>query len=63
MGQLHDDIEEVEEGKIIMSVFVRPKLYIDVIIGKNKDNGKVVVVNHIRAKGILLDEREKLAIK
>ena len=37
MGQLHDDIDEVAFGKIIASRFVRPKLYIDVIVGYDKD--------------------------
>ena len=33
LGQLHDDIEEVNDGKIITSYFLAPKLYIDVILG------------------------------
>ena len=33
LGQLHDDIEEVNDGKIFWSIFINPKTYIDIIIG------------------------------
>jgi len=37
LGQMHDDIEEVAEGKIIASRFVRPKLLVTEIIGYDID--------------------------
>jgi hypothetical protein len=57
IGQLHDDIEEVDGGKIIRSIFLAPKTYLNVIIGYSKEDGDVVVTFHIRAKGI--DKRKQ----
>ena len=61
LGQLHDDIDEVKGGKIIWSVFLSPKTYIDVIVGFD-EKGKLVIVNHVRAKGIQKESRENLTV-
>ena len=50
IGQLHDDIDILEGGKIIRAIFVRPKVYIDEIIGYDKD-GKIKIKYHRRRKG------------
>ena len=62
MGQLHDDITEVNGGKIIRAVFVRPKLYILEIIGYSKEEpDKLVIVYHsvqryYKGKSEILDD-------
>ena len=99
MCQFKDDIKEVINGKIILAIFVRPKLYILIIIGISKKcpkcnkkgicekhghyickecgfevvspkfainqkvvsiNPKVVVVPHVRAKGIKKQHHKEL---
>lgn len=52
LGQLHDDIDEVIDGKIIEAYFIRPKLYADKIAGYDKNTGKPTIAYHIRAKGV-----------
>ena len=39
LGQLHDDIEEVNEGIIIGAIFLAPKVYILEIFGIDKETG------------------------
>jgi hypothetical protein len=34
MGQFHDDIDEVHDGKVIRAIWISPKLYILEVIGK-----------------------------
>jgi hypothetical protein len=64
MGQLHDDITEVNGGKIIRAVFVRPKLYILEIIGYSKVNPeKLIIAYHIRAKDITKESQKSLTIE
>jgi len=57
LGQLHDDIDVVANGKIIRAIWVRPKCYILEVIGFDKDllsQGikKVVIKYHVRSKGV-----------
>ena len=40
VGQLHDDISEVEGGNIIIGVFFAPKLYVLEIVGYSKNEGE-----------------------
>jgi hypothetical protein len=63
MGQFHDDIDEVENGKVIEAVFVRPKLYFLKVVGYSKNENKLVIVNHVRAKGIPKKFRDQLTIE
>ena len=66
MGQLHDDISEVTQGKIICAIFLAPKLYILVIIGYSKKKGeekKIVIEYHIRAKGVPKDKQKELTFE
>jgi hypothetical protein len=51
MGQLHDDIEEVNDGKIIKAYFLAPKLYLDVIIGFIKDIDKEIGYSDAKKNG------------
>ena len=62
MGQMHDDIKEVSKGKIIRSVFVRPKLYFDEIIGIDR-NGKYVIAKHVRSKGVPMKRARTMGFK
>ena len=32
MGQFHDDIDEVKNGKIFRAIFISPKLYISKLL-------------------------------
>ncbi|MGQ4876626.1 MAG: DNA polymerase, partial [Promethearchaeia archaeon] len=61
MGQLHDDLP-LEGGKIIRSLFIRPKLYIDEIIAYEEREEKKIykIFNHIRAKGVPRDNIKNL---
>lgn len=52
LGQLHNDISEVRDGKIIRSLFVGPKNYMDEIIGFDNKTGKIVMAYHTRCKGM-----------
>jgi hypothetical protein len=60
MGQLHDDIDCVAEGKIIRAIYIRPKCYLLEVIGKALNDeedkgirkGDIVIKYHIRSKGI-----------
>ena len=61
MGQLHDDIDILEGGKIIRAVFVRPKVYIDEIIGYDKE-GKIQIKYHRRCKGVKKDLVDKMKV-
>ena len=66
MGQLRDDIYEVTEGKSIIVIFLASMLYILQIIGYSKkkgEEGKLVVVYHIRSKCVLKRKPEKLTIE
>jgi hypothetical protein len=54
LGQLHDDIDEVKNGKIIASRFVRPKLYMDEIIGYDLESYKAED-KRAKAAGIAMD--------
>jgi hypothetical protein len=60
MGQLHDDIDIVEDGKIIRGIWIRPKLYLLEVMGKDKETGKIVIKYHVRSKGINTRYLEKL---
>ena len=52
LGQLHDDLDEVDEGtgKIIRAYLIAPKFYIYEICGLK--NGKPAIKYHIRCKGV-----------
>ena len=63
MRQIHDDIDEVDDGKVIEAVFVAPKLYIIVVVGKDKKTGELIATNHIRAKGIPEIFKNKLTVE
>lgn len=60
LGQLKDDISEVQQGKIIRGFFVRPKVYGMEILGLKK--GKYTLAYHIRAKGVQKAEQEKITM-
>ena len=62
MGQLNDDIDILEKGKIIRAIFVRPKVYIDEIIGYDKE-GKIKIKYHKRCKGVKKDLVDKMTLK
>jgi hypothetical protein len=61
MGQLHDDVDILKDGKIIRAVFVRPKVYIDEIIGYDKE-GKIQIKYHRRCKGVKKDLVDKMKV-
>ena len=66
MGQIHDDISEVNQGKIIRAIFLAPKLYICEIIGYSKKKGeedKIVIEYHIRGKGVPKDNQKELTFE
>lgn len=47
LGQLHDDIDEVEGGKIIMGSFLAPKLYGVTDIGYSKEDTSMETLNEL----------------
>ena len=64
LGQVHDDIDEVEGGKIIRAVFIAPKLYGVEIIGKSKkEENRIDIANHFRAKGVPRESQKTLTIR
>ena len=52
LGQLHNDVEEVEDGIVIGAIFVAPKLYILEVFGISKKTGLYTVEYHVRGKGV-----------
>eukprot|EP00033_Pygsuia_biforma_P000450 GCRY01000534.1.p1 GENE.GCRY01000534.1~~GCRY01000534.1.p1 ORF type:complete len:1471 (-),score=118.29 GCRY01000534.1:1187-5599(-) len=60
--QLHDDLDLLEDAIIVKSVFVRPKLYIDMCVGKD-ENEKYEMKCHKRAKGVPRSLVENLSVE
>ena len=64
MGQLHDDISEVNQGKIIRDIFLAPKLYaLEIIVYYKERPDEVVIEYHIRAKGVPKDSQKDLTFE
>ena len=64
MGQFHDDIDEVKDGKVIRAIWLDPKTYNLEVIGKEIDEdgnetGRIIITNHLRAKGVPKEDRKK----
>jgi hypothetical protein len=58
--QLHDNIDIVQDGKIIKGIWIRPKLYLLEVMGKDHKTGKIVIDYHVRSKGINSKYLEKI---
>jgi hypothetical protein len=52
LGQLHNDIEEVKEGRVIGAIFLAPKTYILEIFGIDLVTGDYTIAYHVRGKGV-----------